>query len=176
MGRGYGWLKLGCRWGEKSFLKYQEQNMVSWNMKFLGILSFWEYGERFDFNNGWGCAYRTLYIMRLLDHVYCWSLLICYPCSFYFMVCCWQLFGSENSFFLMTSEKSRNLPQVLIKPWPFLQQGDSTLSFRCKWKLDLKLVISIACRASFEKHCFDILKSIWFVKWVRLFSSFKAIW
>ena len=38
------------------------------------------------------------------------------------------------------------------------------------------LVMGIAWPASFEKDCFDMLKSIWFGNLVRLFSSFKTYW
>ena len=37
--------------GDRGFLGSQEQKMIPWNMTFLGILSFLEYGEFFDFNN-----------------------------------------------------------------------------------------------------------------------------
>ena len=37
-------------------------------------------------------------------------------------------------------------------------------------------VTGIACTASFERDYFDMLKSLWFASWVRLFSSFKRIW
>ena len=40
-------------------------------------------GECFDFNHSLGCVYPTLYIIRLLGRAYHFSLLICYPCSFY---------------------------------------------------------------------------------------------
>ena len=44
-------------------------------------------------------------------------------------------------------------------------------------KSELKTpVMGITYPATFEEDCFDIVKSIWFGNWVRLFSSFKTIW
>ena len=41
-------------------------------------------GEYFDFSHSLGCVYPTLYISRLLQQVYHFSLVISFPCSFYF--------------------------------------------------------------------------------------------
>ena len=53
-----------------------------------------EKGECFDFNHALGCIYPTLNTIRLLGQVYHFSLLICYPCSFYFhalmLVALWE--------------------------------------------------------------------------------------
>ena len=37
--------------GDRGFLGYQEQKMITCNITFLEILSFLEDGECFDFNN-----------------------------------------------------------------------------------------------------------------------------
>ena len=48
--------------------------------------------------------------------------------NFTSMLWCWYPFGNENSLFLMTMGKTRNLPQISIKSWLFLWQGGLTLS------------------------------------------------
>ena len=67
-----------------------------------------EKGECFDFNHSLGCVYPTLYIIRLLGRVYHFSLLICYPYSFYFHALMLVAFGSQNFFLSMILRKTRN--------------------------------------------------------------------
>ena len=70
-------------------------------------------GDCFDFNHSLGCVYPTLYTIRLLGRVYHFSLLICYPYSFYFHALMMVAFGSQNFFLSMILGKTRNLTWIL---------------------------------------------------------------
>ena len=54
-----------------------------------------EKGDCFDFSHPLGYVYPALYIIKLLDQVYLFSLLICYPLSLYIhalmLVALWEL-------------------------------------------------------------------------------------
>ena len=104
-----------------------------------------EKGECFDFNHALGCIYPTLNTIRLLGQVYHFSLLICYPCSFYFhawmLVALWEW----NSLFLITLWKTRNLPQILIS-WLLL------LFYPCL------LLVTLSAMMKSSKHCLQLHK------------------
>ena len=125
--------------------------------------SFLDNGECFDINNSSGCVYPTLYIMRLLGRVYALSSLICYHCWFNFhalmLVVLW-----EWKFSLLND---------IGKDYKVNTDFDKILTFSVARILDLVLsrpvkselktpVMGIVCHASFEKDCFDILRSIRF--------------
>ena len=132
-----------------------------------------EKGEYFDFNHFLGCIYPTLYIItRFLGQAYHFSLLICYPCSFYFHA------------LILVSLWKWKLPPLngTGKDQKLITNFDKTMTFSAARWFDLSLGVKTPLITTFMainwlgssgKDCFDMLKSIGFVDLAWLFSSLR---
>ena len=94
-------------------------------------VDFLEKEEVFYFNHSLGCVFPSLYISRLLDQVYHFSLLICDPWSFYFHALMLLAFWKWK-LPLFNGRKHQKLTQTLTRSWLF-QQGGLTLSRLWVW-------------------------------------------